>query len=493
MSHACHVPDAMYHPRVALYVPCTPCPRRHVPPQSGPLCSIHAMSQTPCTTPEWPSMFHARHVPDAMYHPRVALYVPCTPCPRRHVPPQSGPLCSIHAMSQTPCTTPEWHSMFHACHVPDAMYHPRVALYVPCMPCPRRHVPPQSGPLCSMHAMSQTPCTTPEWHSMFHACHVPDAMYHPRVALYVPCMPCPRRHVPPQSGPLCSMHAMSQTPCTTPEWPSMFHACHVPDAMYHPRVALYVPCMPCPRRHVPPQSGPLCSMHAMSQTPCTTPEWPSMFHARHVPDAMYHPRVALYVPCMPCPRRHVPPQSGPLCSMHAMSQTPCTTPEWPSMFHACHVPDAMYHPRAALYVPCTPCPRRHVPPQSGPLCSMHAMSQTVSGGFPPGVFPPALSHRTFPPRPLPPRSSSHPVISHPCHYPPSPSPPPPRILYTIKNSGIHIIKRRINSQLLDFPKKVLQKEQALNEIQITQMAGQQAPPQRRQYCESGQRILCTYI
>ena len=38
--------------------------------------------------------------------------------------------------------------------------------------------------------------------------------------------------------------------------------------------------------------------------------------------------------------------------------------------------------------------------------------------------------------------------------------------------------------------KVLQKEQALNEIQITQMmAGQQAPPQRRQYRESGQRIL----
>ena len=311
--------------------------------------------------------------------------------------------------------------MSHAHYVPDAMYHPRVALYVPCTPCPRRHVPPQSGTLCSMHAMSQTPCTTPEWPSMFHACHVPDAMYHPRVALYVPCTPCPRHHVPPQSGTLCSMHAMSQTPCTTPEWHSMFHACHVPDAMYHPRVALYVPCTPCPRRHVPPQSGTLCSMHAMSQTPCTTPEWHSMFHARHVPDAMYHPRVALYVPCTPCPRRHVPPESGTLCSMHAMSQTPCTTPEWHSMF--------------------------------------------VSGGFPPGVFPPALSHRTFPPRPLPPRSSSHPVIfptraiTHPAL--------PPRILYTIKNSGIHIIKRRINSQLLDFPKKVLQKEQALNEIQIT--------------------------
>ena len=68
----------------------------------------------------------------------------------------------------------------------------------------------------------------------------------------------------------------------------------------------------------------------------------------------------------------------------------------------------------------------------------------VSNGYqavpppPPGVFPPALSHRTPPPpgqvptRSFPTRDITHPALS-------------PRILYTIKNSGIHIIKRRIKN------------------------------------------------
>ena len=43
-----------------------------------------------------------------------------------------------------------------------------------------------------------------------------------------------------------------------------------------------------------------------------------------------------------------------------------------------------------------------------------------------------------PTRSFPTRDITHPALS-------------PRILYTIKNSGIHIIKRRIKSQHLDFP------------------------------------------
>ena len=61
---------------------------------------------------------------------------------------------------------------------------------------------------------------------------------------------------------------------------------------------------------------------------------------------------------------------------------------------------------------------------------------------PPGVFPPASSPRRFPTRLFPLGLFPPPVISHPWHYPPPPR-PSPRILCTIKNSGIHIIKRRI--------------------------------------------------
>ena len=72
----------------------------------------------------------------------------------------------------------------------------------------------------------------------------------------------------------------------------------------------------------------------------------------------------------------------------------------------------------------------------------------VSNGYqavpPPGVLPPgAFPPDSPPPRPLPPpgqvptrsfptRDITHPALS-------------PRILYTIKNSGIHIIKRRIKN------------------------------------------------
>ena len=96
--------------------------------------------------------------------------------------------------------------------------------------------------------------------------------------------------------------------------------------------------------------------------------------------------------------------------------------------------------------------------------------------FPPGLPPPASS----------PRSSSHPVISHPCHYPPS---PPPGSYTPLRIQESTLLKGELIPNIWTFL-KVLQKEQALNEIQITQvMAGQQAPPQRRQYRESGQRIL----
>ena len=58
---------------------------------------------------------------------------------------------------------------------------------------------------------------------------------------------------------------------------------------------------------------------------------------------------------------------------------------------------------------------------------------------PPPPPPPALSHRTSPPPSSP---GQVPTRSFPTR---DITPPalPPRILYTIKNSGIHIIKRRI--------------------------------------------------
>ena len=91
---------------------------------------------------------------------------------------------------------------------------------------------------------------------------------------------------------------------------------------------------------------------------------------------------------------------------------------------------------------------------SDPSCFCHwttmSMTIVVSGGPPPPAFPPppALSHRTFPPpRPLPPPVKFPPGHFPPGHFPPVPLPtrPSPRILYTIKNSGIHIIKRRIKN------------------------------------------------
>ena len=115
----------------------------------------------------------------------------------------------------------------------------------------------------------------------------------------------------------------------------------------------------------------------------------------------------------------------------------------------------------------------------------------VSGGPPPGAFPPALSHRTSPPPASPP-----PVKFPPGHFPPVPlptrpfPPPPSPGSYTpLRIPESTLLKGELSPNIWTFL-KVLQKEQALNEIQITQMmAGQQAPPQRRQYRESGQRIL----
>ena len=79
---------------------------------------------------------HARYVPAAKYHPRAVLYVRMSDAMfhARHVPPQSGTLCSNvrRHVPCTPCTTPERHSMFE-CQTPcsmHAMYHPRAALYV---------------------------------------------------------------------------------------------------------------------------------------------------------------------------------------------------------------------------------------------------------------------------------------------------------------------------------------------------------------------------
>ena len=107
-------------------------------------------------------------------------------------------------------------------------------------------------------------------------------------------------------------------------------------------------------------------------------------------------------------------------------------------------------------------------------------------------FPPGVPPRRFPtglsPRPLPPP----PVKSPPGHFPPVilPTRPFPPGSYTpLRIQESILLKGELSPNIWTFL-KVFQKEQALNEIQITQvMAGQQAPPQRRQYRESGQRIL----
>ena len=116
-------------------------------------------------------------------------------------------------------------------------------------------------------------------------------------------------------------------------------------------------------------------------------------------------------------------------------------------------------------------------PQPGPTCPRPGIRP-----FPPGVSPPALS-----PRPLPPRSSRAPGHFPPVTLPIRPFPPGSYTPLRIQESIL--FKGELSPNIWTFL-KVLQKEQALNEIQITQMmAGQQAPPQRRQYRESGQRVL----
>ena len=100
---------------------------------------------------------------------------------------------------------------------------------------------------------------------------------------------------------------------------------------------------------------------------------------------------------------------------------------------------------------------------------------------PPGA-PPALSHRTLPPGQVPTRSFPTRDIT-------PPALPPPGSYTPLRIQESTLLKGELSPNIWTFL-KVLQKEQALNEIQITQMmAGQQAPPQRRQYRESGQRIL----
>ena len=79
--------------------------------------------------------------------------------------------------------------------------------------------------------------------------------------------------------------------------------------------------------------------------------------------------------------------------------------------------------------PCTDGIRRSPPPAFSPRRFLTGLS--TPRPLPPVKFPP-------PPRSFPTRAITHPALS-------------PRILYTIKNSGIHIIKRRIKSQHLDFP------------------------------------------
>ena len=104
--------------------------------------------------------------------------------------------------------------------------------------------------------------------------------------------------------------------------------------------------------------------------------------------------------------------------------------------------------------------------------------------FPPGAFPPDFP----PPRPLPP--GQVPTRSFPTR---AITPPglPPGSYTPLRIQESTLLKGELIPNIWTFL-KVLQKEQALNEIQITQMmAGQQASPQRRQYRESGQRILRT--
>ena len=106
------------------------------------------------------------------------------------------------------------------------------------------------------------------------------------------------------------------------------------------------------------------------------------------------------------------------------------------------------------------------------------------------VVPP---HRRFSTGLPPPPASSTPVkFPPPGHFPPVPLPTRPFSpgSYTrLRIQESTLLKGKLIPNIWTFL-KVLQKEQALNEIQITQMmAGQQASPQRRQYRESGQRIL----
>ena len=98
--------------------------------------------------------------------------------------------------------------------------------------------------------------------------------------------------------------------------------------------------------------------------------------------------------------------------------------------------------------------------------------------FPTGLPPPPS---VSPPGQVPTRSFPSSDITHPAL--------PPRSYIPLRIQESALLKGELSPNIWTFL-KVLQKEQALNEIQISQMmAGQQAPPQRCQYRESGQRIL----
>ena len=116
---------------------------------------------------------------------------------------------------------------------------------------------------------------------------------------------------------------------------------------------------------------------------------------------------------------------------------------------------------------------------------MYVYTHTIHGirRSPPPVFPPA----SFPPTTSPP--GQVPTRSFPTRDITPPRPLPPGSYTPLRIQESTLLKGELSPNIWTFL-KVLQKEQALNEIQITQMmACQQAPPQRRQHRESGQHIL----
>ena len=107
------------------------------------------------------------------------------------------------------------------------------------------------------------------------------------------------------------------------------------------------------------------------------------------------------------------------------------------------------------------------------------------------ICTPTYGIRRFPPPPPaflpPPRSSSHPVISHPCHYPPG---PPPGSYTPLRIQESTLLKGELSPNIWTFL-KVLQKRSrpSMKYRSRRWWLASKHPPQRRQYRESGQRIL----